>query len=49
MQKRPNGWRFKPAFAKKDKKQTMIGLREIPTKIWFENSIRFSSVIVPAR
>jgi hypothetical protein len=30
-----NGGRFKPAFTKRDKKQTMIDLRVIATK-WFK-------------
>jgi hypothetical protein len=29
---------FKPAFAKRDKKQTMIVLREIPTN-WFKTQL----------
>jgi hypothetical protein len=40
-----NGGRFKSAFAERDKKQTMIGLRRISSK-WFKNqfcpSIRLS-------
>jgi hypothetical protein len=31
-----NGERFKPAFAERDKKQTMLDLRGISTN-WFEN------------
>ncbi len=33
-----NGGRFKPAFAKRDKKQTMIDLRGISTN-WFKNQL----------
>jgi hypothetical protein len=33
-----NGERFKPAFAERDKKQTMINLRGIPTN-WFKNQL----------
>jgi hypothetical protein len=33
------GERFKPAFAERDKKQTMIDLRGISTN-WFKNQLR---------
>jgi hypothetical protein len=35
-----NGGRFKPAFAKRDKKQTMIDLRGISTN-WFKTVVSF--------
>jgi hypothetical protein len=33
-----NGGRFKPAFAQRDKKQTMIDIRKISTN-WFKNQL----------
>jgi hypothetical protein len=40
----PNTIRFKPAFAKKDKRQVIIDFREIPTN-WFKQDLQIRALL----